>query len=209
MRALGSRRDLGGDEVVQIRPTLIALPLLTLVLVACSDVEDERSRVALDVAPVSALAAAASQDAQAMEQHADAMVAAAPGRPELAQWRADADAIRANAKSLRLLASWASAIRHDPGTRASEHVELIRILGDGRNLQQLGETLIAHAGAMEAHVLAMRQQASSDPALASVASQLTSDTASMQRDGQAAIERGKELQELARRLAQSLGQKIE
>lgn len=193
----------------RVRVSGLTLPILALLLVACGDAAAERSRVAVELAPISALAMAATQDADAMEQHAAAMTTTAASRAELAPWRAEADTIRANAKSLRLLASWAAAIRHDPGARSNESVELVRILGDGRNLQQLGDTLIAHANAMESHVTAMRQQAGSDPAAVAVASQLTTDTASMRRDGQAAIDRGTELQETVRRLAQSLGQKLE
>jgi outer membrane murein-binding lipoprotein Lpp len=186
-----------------------ALVVLGLVVAGCADTDAERSRVAVDLAPISALAASATQDADAMEAHASAMATAAASRPELDAWRADAEVIRANAASLRLLASWAAAIHHDPGARSGEFAELTRILGDGRNLQQLGETLIAHAGAMDAHVIAMRRQSVGDPAASAVVSQLTTDTAAMRRDGQAAIDRGKELQETARRLAQSLGQKLE
>lgn len=192
-----------------MRWTVGIVTLLALAFVRCGSSREERSRVTVDLAPIAALAASALQDAGVMEQHADAMTAAAGTRPELAQWRTEAETIRANAKSLRLLASWAAAIRFDPGARSGESTELIRILGDGRNLQQLGETLISHAAAMEAHVTAMRQQAATDPAAASVMGQLATDRASMRRDGQAAIDRGKELQETARRLAQGLGQKIE
>lgn len=192
-----------------IRPSVIALALLALAGAGCGGSEEQHSRVEVDLAPINALAASATQDAASMEQHADTMTAAAGTRPELAQWRAEADTIRANAKSLRLLASWAEAIRHDPGARSGEPAELARILGDGRTLEQLGETLVAHAGAMEVHVTAMRQQAGSDPALAGAVGQLTSDTAAMRRNGQAAIDRGKDLQATARRLGLSLGQQIE
>ena len=190
------------------RAVSVTIVLLASVVVACGGSEG-RSRVALDIAPVSTLAATATQDAEAMEQHAAAMATAIGSRPELAQWGAEADTIRANAKSLQLLASTAAAIRNDPGARSGESTELIRILGDGRNLEQLGTTLVAHAGAMDAHVTTMRQQAAGDPTLTSVLGQLSTDTASMRRDSQAAIDRGKELQETARRLAQSLGQKLE
>lgn len=195
--------------MVSIRAVGLALGMLAPLLTACSDPEVERSRVAVDLAPVNALAAAATQDADTMEQHATTMVTAAERRPELAQWRIEADTIRANAQSLRLLASWAEALRHDPGVRSNESAELTRIRGDGQALQQLGEALLAHAGAMDAHLTAMREQAGGDPVVASVASQLTTDTASMRRDGQAAVERGKALQEDARRIARSLDQKIE
>ncbi len=201
-------RRQGAETPVRIRPTVIALSIMALAFAACGG-STERSRVALDLAPVTGLAASATQDAQAMEQHADAMATAAGGRPELTQWLSEAETIRANAKSLRLLASQASAIRHDPGARAGESTELIRILGDGQNLQQLGDALIAHAGAMESHVSAMGRQTAGDATLTNVVGQLMTDTASMRRDGQAAVDRGKELQESARRLAQSLGQKIE
>lgn len=192
----------------QIRPAVLTLSLLAIALVACKTAE-QRSRVAIDLAPVSALAASATRNAEDMEQHASAMATAAGNRPQFATWGAEADTIRANAKSLRLLASTAAAIRHDPGARSGESTELIRILGDGQNLQQLGDTLLAHAGAMETHVTTMRQQAASDPSLAGVVGQLSTNIAAMRRDGQAAIDRGRELQETARRLAQSLGQKLQ
>lgn len=179
-----------GTAVVSTRAVGLALGTLALLLTACGDTEVERSRVVVDLAPVNALVTAATQDADTMEQHATAIATAAESRPELAQWRTEADTIRSNAKSLRLLAAWAEAIRHDSGARSNESAELTRILGDGQNLQQLGETVIAHAGAMDAHLTAMRQQAGGDTVVASVASQLTTDTASMRREGQAAIGQG-------------------
>lgn len=208
MDRLNRRSGSSALAALVARAASVALALIATVFVACS-ASEERSKVAIEIAPISALALAATQDAEAMGQHALAMVSALGTRPELALWGADAETVRADARSLRLLESTASAIRHDPGARSGEFTELIRLVGDGRNLEQLEATLIARAGAMDAHATAMRQQAAGDPSLTSVVGQLSTDTASMRRNGQAAIDRGKELQETARRLAQSLGQKIE
>lgn len=181
---------------------------LWVALAACGGRSDGGHAVNLDLQPIQSLANAADAEAQSMEDHAATIVAAATGRPDVAQWQSEVETLRAQAKSLRLLASWAQAIHHDPGARDDSAADLLRILGDGRNLEQLGETLVAHAAAMQTHLPVMRQQAAGDAALTAAVGRLSTDIEGMQRSGQGAIGRGKELQETARRLAQGTGTKL-
>jgi hypothetical protein len=188
--------------------------VISLVLAACDGSSNDDSRehsvgLNVDLRPIHALAETASQNAVNMDDHADAMAAAAVGRPDLDHWKSDADTIRAEAQSLRLLADWAKAIQYDPGARSDSSADLQRVLSDGKSLEQLGGTLLTHSSAMQAHLDVMRQQAGGHATLIATLAQLDSDVSDMKQSGQAAVDRGRELQETARRLAQSTGIKIE
>lgn len=186
------------------------ITLVAAVFAACGSSDDDReSGINVDLQPIQELAHAASSEADRMEEHADSMAAAAASRPDLAHWESDAEVVRAEARSLRLLASWATAIQYDPGAQSDSHGDIQRILGDGRNLQELGETLIVHADAMLAHVEVMREQAAGDSALLATVSDIGTDSEGMRQSGQAAIDRGKELEEIARQLARSIGEEID
>lgn len=186
---------------------LLAIGALALVTAAaCGSSGDNKTVQAnLDLAPISALAASAAADAQAMSQHADAMTAAAARRPDQARWAADAETIRANARTLSFLADAARAIGRDPGARPTNAVELTRVYGDGANLHQLGELLVTHAQAMEQHVTVMRGEAAGDAELQSAVETLASMLNGMKTDGQNASERGLQLMEEARALARTVG----
>jgi len=160
------------------------------------------------LAPINDLASAAAQDAANMETHATAMEAAAAARPDHAHWASDAQIIKASAQSLRLLAQSAESIASDPGSHPNTSVELRRVLGDGLNLQQLGQTLLGHADAMQTHLDTMRGQAASDQQLLAMIDQAGGDLQKMKQDGQAAVDRGKELEQTARRIAENTGQDI-
>jgi hypothetical protein len=187
---------------------LVAVAPALVVAAACGSSGNDGSGAIdgeLNLDPIIALAGDADKDAAAMEQHADAMDAAAEGRPDRARWAAEAETIRANANTLRVLASGARAIQRDPGARPGNAVELGRVYGDGRNLHTLGETLIEHADAMDAHLAAMRQEAADDPAMRQVLDSFAPSLAAMRADGQEAMNRGIELMNEVRRLAQSIG----
>jgi hypothetical protein len=168
-----------------------------------------RSSIDIDREPIRALAGVASSDAQNMERHAATMKAAAAARPAHAHWASDADIVNADARSLRFLADSALAIANDPGSTPWTSIELRRVLGDGLNLQRLGETLLAHADAMDAHLQTMREQARGEGELIGSIDLAGADIADLRRDGQAAIDRGKELQNTARRIAENTGQKLD
>jgi hypothetical protein len=143
-----------------------------------------------------------------MERHADEMEAAAATRPSHAHWAADAATLRANASSMAFMANSAMAIYNDPGSHPGNAVELDRVSGDGVNLHALGETLVEHAEAMLSHVAVMREQAAGDEALLTIVDSLASDADAMKTVGEAAMDRGTELQNQARRLADTVGVKL-
>ena len=183
----------------------------TAIAAACggSSSKDEAIQIQIDREPITALAGAAEADAQNMEAHAATMASLAASRPDHAHWASDAELIKANATPLRFLADSARAIARDPGSHPGGAVQPERILGDGLNLQRLGETLIAHADAMQSHLETMRDQAAGDSTLLSAIDAAQPDMQAMKQDGQAAIDRGRELADTARRIAAATGQKIE
>lgn len=169
---------------------------------------DEAVYDELNLDPIVALAGAASTDADAMDQHADAMTSAAADRADHAHWAADAETIRANARSLRVLAGSAKAIEHDPGARPGNAIELGRVYGDGTNLHALGQTLVDHADAMQAHISVMRDEAAGDPELLQAVDAFAPNVGAMKADGEAAMDYGIALMNEARRLAQSIGEEL-
>jgi hypothetical protein len=183
----------------------------TAVAAACggSSSNDQTSQIQIDRQPITALAGAAEADAQNMEAHAATIASLAASRADHAHWASDAELMKANATSLRFLADSARAIARDPGSHPSNAVQPERILGDGLNLQRFGETLIAHANAMQTHLDTMREQAAGDSTLLSAIDAAQPDMQAMKQDGQAAIDRGRELADTARRIAAATGQKIE
>lgn len=195
------------------RPVLAALVLGALVLAACGDSSggegDPPANLDVDLQPVHALAAAADQAAGTMTTHADAMDAAGRSRADVALWRSDAEWLRAEARSMRLVSSWAAAIQYDPGARSDNRADLVRMLADGHNLIQLGETLLVHASGMQAHVEVMRQRAEGDASISPSAATLGADVAAMRQVSQQAVDRGKELQDTAHRMARSAGVEID
>lgn len=190
------------------RPLLGALLLGAILFAACGDSSDDQgdhpAGLDVDLQPVHALATVADQNARNMTTHADAMAAAAANRPDAALWKSDADWLRAEARSMQLLSSWAAAIQYDPGARSDNRSDLVRVLADGHNLMQLGETLLVHASAMQAHVEVMRSRTTGDASATSPAL-IGTDVAAMRQVAQTAIDRGKELQDAAHRMAQSAG----
>ena len=193
---------------------LVVAPLIAssiLIAAACggSSSNGNASQIQIDREPITVLAGAAEGDAQSMEEHAATMTSIAAARPDHAHWASDAELIKANATSLRFLADSARSIARDPGSHPANAVQPERILGDGLNLQGLGATLIAHAGAMQTHLGIMHDQAAGDDALLAAINAGQPDTAAMKRDGRAAIDRGNELADTARRIAASTGEKIE
>ena len=192
-----------------MRRTLIGLLTATAVLsiafaAACRDSSDD-TQLDIDRNPILVLAGTATREAQSMEQHADDMETAAAARPDHAHWAADAATLRANASSVAFMANSAMAIYQDPGSQGGHAVELPRVFGDGVNLHALGETLAQHAQAMEAHAAVMREQAAGDPQLLSIIDSVAADAAGMKAAGEAAMDRGTELQNEARRLAGTVG----
>lgn len=187
---------------------LLAIVLATMISAACSGSSNDEPQPDVDRAPVLALAGAATREAESMRQHADQMESTAAGRPDHAHWAADAATLRANASSVAFIANSAIAIYNDPGSHPGNAVELDRVFGDGVNLHALGETLIEHADAMTSHVAVMREQAAGDEALLAVIDSLASDADGMRAVGQAASDRGTELQNEARRLADTVGVKL-
>lgn len=191
------------------RPLLGALLLGAILFAACrgssDDQGDHPAGLDVDLQPVHALATTADQNARNMTTHADAMTAAAANRPDAAIWKSDADWLRAEARSMQLLSSWAAAIQYDPGARSDNRSDLLRVLADGHNLMQLGETLLVHASAMQAHVEVMRSRTPGDASTTTSPAVLGTDVGAMRQAAQAAIDRGKELQDAAHRMAQSAG----
>lgn len=185
---------------------LISLSVIAAVAAACGESSDGGS-ADINREAIRALAAAATTEAKNMRLHADEMEAAAVTRPDKAHWTADAATIRANASSVAFMANSATAIYNDPGSHGGSS-EPDRVFGDGVNLHALGETLVAHAGAMQEHVVLMREQASGDETLLSVIDSLASDASSMTEVAQAAADAGTELQGQARRLARAVGAKL-
>lgn len=189
--------------------TIIASSVFIAAACGGSSPNGNTSQIQIDREPITALAGAAEGDAQKMEAHAATMTSIAAARPDHAHWASDAELIKANVISLRFLADSARSIARDPGSHPGNAVQPDRVLGDGLNLQGLGETLIAHADAMRTHLDTMREQAAGDSALLAAINAAQPDTEAMKRNGQAAIDRGKDLAETARRIAASTGQKIE
>lgn len=183
----------------------------TAIVAACggSSSSEKTSQTQIDREPITALAGAAEGDAQEMEAHAATMASLAASRPDHAHWASDAELFKASAGSLRFLADSARAIARDPGSHPGSAVQPDRVLGDGLNLQGLGKTLITHADAMNTHLQTMRDQAAGDTALLARIDETGVDVQAMKQDGQAAINRGTELADTARRIAASTGQKIE
>lgn len=195
------------------RRTLVMLtvtPLALAIAAACGSSESNQGvQGSLELAPITALAGSARSDASAMTAHADAMAQAARQRPDHAHWEADAETIRADARTLNFLADSAAAIARDPGAHPGTAVELMRVYGDGTNLHQLGQSLVDHANAMEQHVSVMRDEAGADTAILDVIDGFSPNVAAMKADGQAAMDRGTQLMEEARRLADTVGVKLE
>lgn len=195
-------------------PLLVgALFLSTILFAACGDSSDREgdhpAGLDVDLQPVHALATMADKNASDMTAHADAMAADSANRPDAALWKSDAEWLRAEARSMRLLSSWAQAIQYDPGARSDNRSDLLRVLADGHNLEQLGEMLLAHASAMQGHVEAMRQRAAGDPSITASPVTLGTDVTAMREVAQDAIARGKELQDAAHRMARGAGIEID
>ena len=88
-------------------------------------------------------------------------------------------------------------------------VHLDRLLGDGLNLQSLGQTIVDHANAMDGHIDVMRQQAAGDATLLDAIGDLGQDIQRMKTDGTAAMDAGKALADKARTIATSIGVKLD
>ena len=188
-----------------------ALAGAAVILGGCSSNSHGSTKVEVDLAAINDLVAAANQDAKNMEGHADTMTSLVSSRPDHAHWENDADTARANARSVRFLADSAAAIARDQTlfpAKASA-VDLGRLLGDGLNLQALGDMLLKHANAMDAHAKLMRADAAGDARLIAVIDQFSADVGAMRSDAQGAIAQGKTLAETARTIARSIGVKIE
>lgn len=194
------------------RALLGALLLGTVLFAACDSSGgegDHPTGLEVDLQPVHALASAADQNATNMTTHADAMAAAGASRPDAALWKSDAEWLRAQARSMRLLSSWAAAIQYDSGARSDDRSDLLRVLADGHNLAQLGETLLVHASAMQAHIEVMRLRMTGDASTTASPAVLGADVAAMREAAQEAIDRGKELQDAAHRMARGAGIEID
>ncbi|HLF76686.1 MAG TPA: hypothetical protein VJB57_04280 [Dehalococcoidia bacterium] len=189
----------------------VAVVVSVIAAATCGSDDGASKRVELDLTAIRELASAASQDADNMERHAATMTAVAAARPEHAHWASDAEIARANARSLRFVADSARAIDRDqaafPVTASA--VQLDRLLGDGLNLQSLGQTIVDHATAMEGHIDVMRQQAAGDATLLGAIGDLGQDVQGMKSDGTAAMNAGKALADKARTIARSIGVKLD
>ena len=189
----------------------VAVVVGVISVATCSGDDGSSPPVDLDLTAIRDLASAASQDADNMEHHAATMTAIAAARPDHAHWASDADVARANARSLRFVAGSAQAIDRDqavfPVTASA--VQLDRLLGDGLNLQSLGQTIVDHATAMQGHIDLMREQASGDATLLSAIGDLGQDVQGMKADGTAAVDAGEALEDKARTIARSIGVKLE
>lgn len=190
---------------------LAVLAVASVTLFACSSDSGGSKKVEADVGAINDLVMSANQDAKNMDGHADTMALLASSRPDHAHWENDADTARANARSVRFLADSAAAIARDQNLFPAKGsaVELGRLLGDGLNLQALGDMLLKHADAMDAHAKLMRQDAAGDARLIAVIDQFGADVGAMRSDAQGAIAQGKTLAETARTIARSTGVKIE
>jgi hypothetical protein len=190
---------------------VLAVGFGVLALVLSSSDDGSPAPVELDLTTIRQLATAASQDADNMDRHAQTMASIAAARPDHAHWASDAEIARANARSLRFVADSALAIDRDqklfPVTASA--VQLDRLLGDGLNLQSLGQTVVDHATAMEGHLEIMRQQAAGDAVLLAAVADLTPDVQKMKGDGTAAADAGEALAEKARTIARSIGVKLD
>lgn len=159
-------------------------------------------------APIYELARVSAVDADKFDAHAAAMERIATAQPAHAQWAADAEQVRNDASALRFIARSALAIAADGGSSPDTSVEVRRVLGDGLNLDQLGVAAVQQAEKMQTHVDAMRAAAAGDRQLLSLIDGSAPDVEMMRRDGQAAVERGKALETVARGIAQSTGQPL-
>lgn len=186
--------------------TLIIVAAIVAIAGACGDSSGGTS-MDVDREPIVGLAGMATRESQNMELHADEMEAAAATRPDHAHWAADAATLRANASSVAFMANAAMAIYNDPGSHGGSG-ELDRVFSDGVGLHELGETLTEHADAMLAHVAVMREQAAGEPQLLSIIELVAADVDGMKAAGLAAMDRGTELQNQARRLANTVGIKL-
>ena len=88
-------------------------------------------------------------------------------------------------------------------------VHLDRLLGDGLNLQSLGQTIVDHATAMEGHIDVMRQQAAGDATLLGAIGDLGQDVQRMKTDSTVAVDTGKALVDKARTIARGIGVKLD
>jgi len=178
---------------------------------ACGDAPSSGARGSpgIDSDPIRALAGAASSDALNMERHAATMKEAAAARADRANWVSDADVMNADARSLRVIADAAMAIARDPGSQPGTAIELRRVLGDGLNLEDLGQALIAHCDALQAHLQAMRAVVAGESELMAEVEMAGADIDNMKIIGQAAINRGEELQETALQIADNTGQDLD
>ena len=189
-----------------------ALTLVTagalLLGAACGD-DDDGGEARPELGSISAVAQAARRDAAAMDRHADAMAAA--GSIDAVQLRSDEETIRTAARSLRALADWADSILASEALHPTSHrmVELNRLLGDGLNLAALGEMVVEHAGAMEAHVAAMRERHAGTPEVLVTLTALENNVQMMREDGEAAVQAGNDLADQAREFARGIGATIE
>jgi len=183
---------------------VVVLPIAAI-SAACGGSSNGTTTIDINREPIAALAGSASQEAANMERHATDMEAAAAGRPDAAEWIAEAATLRANAQSMQFMSSSAMAIYRDRGAHPATAVELTRVFGDGVNLHLLGEMVIDHADAMQAHADVMRERAAGDEALLAAVDALVADNEAMRAAGQGAIDRGTELQNEAQRLADTVG----
>lgn len=176
-----------------------------------SSEDDKHACVDVDVSLILDLANSAEADAERMDSHATTMLNAAASRPDLFAWIGEAQTTRANAQSLRFLAGSARAVHHDMQTFpiTSSAVDLGRLLGNGRNLQSFGKSIVAHAEAMDTHVTSMRRQAGEDRALIAAIEILSGDVSALRSDGQSAVHQGEELANRALTLARSIGVELE
>ena len=186
----------------------IAIVVGVIALATSSSSDDGSSkRVEFDLTAIRQLASAATQDADNMERHAATMTAIAAARPDHAHWASDAEIAQANARLLRFVADSARAIDRDqtafPVTASA--IQLDRLLGDGLNLQSLGQSVVDHAKAMAGHIEVMRQQVAADATLLGATGDLGQDVLRMKSDGTAAMDAGKALVDKARTIARSIG----
>lgn len=178
---------------------------------ACGGSSQAGDKPSIDQQAISALIGSSNADAAALDEHADAMLAAGAGRPDQAHLESDAKTIRAEARSLRFLADSTAAMLRDQELfpASGTAIQLNRLLGNGVNLQSLGQSLQEHSDAIQSHITAMREQWAGDGPLLAAADALEGDIGRMHVDGQGAIDRGQAMADEARRIAKSTGQTIE
>lgn len=162
----------------------------------------------VDLAAITGIAASANASAAALERHASALEADT-STSDSAAVREYAESLAAGASSLRFLADSARAVVRVQGAPAAAGgTNLSGMLSDGLTLQQLGEALLDQIDELEASFISLREETLAGQAPAGLDS-LEVDLRSARSTAQAAISQGSALAEQARRIARSLGTKID